>query len=143
MVFTVKDIRQLLHRVNPFCELGSEELHPRVLKATSFKLAKNAYLVFRQSLDEGHLPSTWKEAIVMAIYKTGYRHLRGDLVLTYAHFGQGLTDRFFTVDPTNTRQGHVPNLDIAVLLPCLNEGNEPPRTIGGHENVLGRHWFQT
>ncbi|GAA48091.1 hypothetical protein CLF_101164, partial [Clonorchis sinensis] len=32
--------------------------------------------------------------------------LRGDLILTYALFEQGLANRFFTVDPANTRRGH-------------------------------------
>ncbi|KER27288.1 hypothetical protein T265_05614 [Opisthorchis viverrini] len=36
-----------------------------------------------------------------------YRRLRGDLILTYALFEQSLANRFFTVDPANTRQGDV------------------------------------
>ncbi|GAA57704.1 hypothetical protein CLF_113097 [Clonorchis sinensis] len=36
-----------------------------------------------------------------------YRRLRGDLILTYALFEEGLVNRFFTVDPANTRWGHV------------------------------------
>ncbi|GAA53315.1 hypothetical protein CLF_109987 [Clonorchis sinensis] len=35
-----------------------------------------------------------------------YRRLRGDLILTYALFEQGLANRFFTVDPAKTRRGH-------------------------------------
>ncbi|GAA47162.1 Y+L amino acid transporter 1 [Clonorchis sinensis] len=35
-----------------------------------------------------------------------YRRLRGDLILTYALFEQGLANRVFTVDPANTRRGH-------------------------------------
>ncbi|KER19095.1 hypothetical protein T265_15662, partial [Opisthorchis viverrini] len=35
-----------------------------------------------------------------------YRRLRGDLILTYALFEQSLANRFFTVDPANTRRGH-------------------------------------
>ncbi|GAA52820.1 hypothetical protein CLF_108868, partial [Clonorchis sinensis] len=33
-------------------------------------------------------------------------HYAGDLILTYALFEQGLANRFFTVDPANTRRGH-------------------------------------
>ncbi|GAA52439.1 hypothetical protein CLF_108081 [Clonorchis sinensis] len=141
--FTVEDIRQLLHKINPFCALGPDEVHPRILKETSYTLATHFHLLFRQSLDEGHLPSVWKET---PIYKTGrtkdviliervrraatkmvgrlksmdyetrlamldlfllkYRHLRGDLILTYALFEQGLANRFFTVDPANAWRGH-------------------------------------
>ncbi|GAA57825.1 AP endonuclease 1 [Clonorchis sinensis] len=32
--------------------------------------------------------------------------LRGDLILTYVLFEQGWANRFFTVDPANTRRGH-------------------------------------
>ncbi|KAG5454452.1 Ras- protein Rab-8A [Clonorchis sinensis] len=73
LVFTVEDIRQLLHKINPFCALGPDEVHPRILKETSYTLATHFHLLFRQSLDEGHLPSVWKEAIVTPIYKTGDR----------------------------------------------------------------------
>ncbi|GAA50514.1 hypothetical protein CLF_104671 [Clonorchis sinensis] len=35
-----------------------------------------------------------------------YRRLEESLILTYALFEQGLANRFFTVDPANTRRGH-------------------------------------
>ncbi|KER23580.1 hypothetical protein T265_08573 [Opisthorchis viverrini] len=35
-----------------------------------------------------------------------YRPPRGDLILTYAPFEQSLANRFFTIDPTNTRRRH-------------------------------------
>ncbi|GAA51360.1 GTP-binding protein Di-Ras2 [Clonorchis sinensis] len=38
LVFTVEDIRQLLHKINPFCALGPDEVHPRILKETSYTL---------------------------------------------------------------------------------------------------------
>ncbi|GAA57052.1 hypothetical protein CLF_112062 [Clonorchis sinensis] len=40
------------------------------------------------------------------LFPLGYRRLRGDLILTYALFEQGLANRFFTVHPANTRRGH-------------------------------------
>ncbi|GAA51024.1 hypothetical protein CLF_105452 [Clonorchis sinensis] len=45
LVFTDEDILQLLHKINPFCALGPDGAHPRILKETF-------YLLFRQSLDE-------------------------------------------------------------------------------------------
>ncbi|GAA52873.1 hypothetical protein CLF_109010 [Clonorchis sinensis] len=69
-VFTEEDIRQLLHKINPFCELGPDEVNPRI-QETSFTLAKHLYLEFRQSLDEGHLPPAWKDVTVTPSYKTG------------------------------------------------------------------------
>ncbi|GAA51962.1 ATP-binding cassette transporter [Clonorchis sinensis] len=42
---------------------------------------------------------------VLDLFPLEYRRLRGDLLLTYALFEQGLANRFFTVDPANTRRG--------------------------------------
>ncbi|GAA47479.1 hypothetical protein CLF_100414 [Clonorchis sinensis] len=44
--------------------------------------------------------------VVLDLFPLEYRRLRGDLILTYALFEQGLASRFFTVDPTNTRWEH-------------------------------------
>ncbi|GAA49572.1 dolichol-phosphate mannosyltransferase [Clonorchis sinensis] len=43
---------------------------------------------------------------VLGPFPLEYRRLRGDLIHTHALFGQGLANRFFTVDPANTRRGH-------------------------------------
>ncbi|GAA57660.1 hypothetical protein CLF_113037 [Clonorchis sinensis] len=43
---------------------------------------------------------------VLDLFPSEYRRLRDDLILTYALFEQGLVNRFFTVDPANTRRGH-------------------------------------
>ncbi|GAA52990.1 hypothetical protein CLF_109282 [Clonorchis sinensis] len=44
--------------------------------------------------------------VVLDLFPLECRRLRGDLILTYALFEQGLANRFFTVDPANTRRGH-------------------------------------
>ncbi|GAA55266.1 hypothetical protein CLF_107506 [Clonorchis sinensis] len=44
--------------------------------------------------------------VVLDLFPLEYRRLRGDLILTYALFEQGLANRFFTVHPANTRRGH-------------------------------------
>ncbi|GAA55943.1 pol-related protein [Clonorchis sinensis] len=44
--------------------------------------------------------------VVLDLFPLEYRRLRGDLIHTYALFEQGLANRFFTVDPANTRRGH-------------------------------------
>ncbi|GAA54846.1 hypothetical protein CLF_105833 [Clonorchis sinensis] len=40
------------------------------------------------------------------IFPLEYRRLRGDLILTYSLFEQGLANRFSTIDPENTHRGH-------------------------------------
>ncbi|GAA53342.1 hypothetical protein CLF_110053 [Clonorchis sinensis] len=70
LVLTMEDTCQLLHKINPFRASRLDEVHPRILKETSLTLATQFYLVLRQSLDEGHLPSSWKKAIVTIVYKT-------------------------------------------------------------------------
>ncbi|GAA51950.1 hypothetical protein CLF_107121 [Clonorchis sinensis] len=44
--------------------------------------------------------------VVLDLFPLEYRRLRGDLILTYALSEQGLANRFFTVNPANTRRGH-------------------------------------
>ncbi|GAA56201.1 hypothetical protein CLF_110262 [Clonorchis sinensis] len=44
--------------------------------------------------------------VVLDLFPLECRRLRGDIILTYALFEQGLANRFFTVDPANTRRGH-------------------------------------
>ncbi|GAA57721.1 hypothetical protein CLF_113122 [Clonorchis sinensis] len=69
-LLTEENLRQLLHKTSPFWLLGLDAVHLRILKETAFTLAKQFYLVFRQSLDKVNLPSAWKEAIATTAYKT-------------------------------------------------------------------------
>ncbi|GAA54768.1 hypothetical protein CLF_105386 [Clonorchis sinensis] len=46
---------------------------------------------------------------VLDLFSLGYRRLRGDLILAYSLFEQGLANRFFNVDTANTRRGHGQN----------------------------------
>ncbi|GAA52108.1 hypothetical protein CLF_107354 [Clonorchis sinensis] len=45
LVLTEEDIRQLLHKISPFCALGLDKVHPRILMETSFTLAKHFHLM--------------------------------------------------------------------------------------------------
>ncbi|GAA56835.1 hypothetical protein CLF_111628 [Clonorchis sinensis] len=70
MVFTEEDTRRLLHKTNPFCTFGLDEVHPRILKETSVIMAEHFHPVFRQWLDEGNPPYTWKETNVPPFYES-------------------------------------------------------------------------
>ncbi|GAA57558.1 hypothetical protein CLF_112890, partial [Clonorchis sinensis] len=43
---------------------------------------------------------------VLDLFPLEYRRLRGDLIFNYTLFEQGLANRFFVVDPANTRRAH-------------------------------------
>ncbi|GAA53857.1 hypothetical protein CLF_111321 [Clonorchis sinensis] len=62
---------------------------------------------------------------VLDFFSLKYRRLRGDLILTYALFEQGLADRFFTVDPANTRRGH------GERRPLNDKNKTDPGNLGG------------
>ncbi|GAA47169.1 hypothetical protein CLF_100039 [Clonorchis sinensis] len=73
LVLTVEDTCQLLHNINPFCALGPDEVHSRILSEMSYTLATHFHLLFCQWLDEGQLPSVWKGATVRPIYNACVR----------------------------------------------------------------------
>ena len=53
--------------------MGSDNIHPKVIKECSNALAEPLIILFNKSLSEGKLPSQWEEANVTAIYKAGNR----------------------------------------------------------------------
>ncbi|GAA57311.1 hypothetical protein CLF_112516 [Clonorchis sinensis] len=89
--------RPLLEYVNPFVYSGCTKdviLIERVQRAATKMVAGLKSMDYETRL------------VVLDLFPLEYRRLRGDLILTYALFEQGLANRFFTVDPANTRRGH-------------------------------------
>ena len=66
--FTELDIENLLIKVKPFKAISPDEVHPHVLHE-----AKPLYILFKQSLETGKLPSDWTDANICAIHKKGPR----------------------------------------------------------------------
>ncbi|GAA55244.1 hypothetical protein CLF_107445 [Clonorchis sinensis] len=67
------------------------------------------------------------KSVVLDLFLLEYHRLRGDLIITYALFEQGLADRFFTIDPANTRRSRSSDdcrlgKTLAALLALPNEG---------------------
>jgi len=68
-----QDVEKLLIKLKPEKSPGPDQIHPRVLKECSKVLTLPLYLIFRKSMAEGRLPSSWKDANVTPIYKKGKR----------------------------------------------------------------------
>ena len=71
--FTKEDIFRLLRASNPFCSMGSDEIHFRILKGNAYELAGPFYTLIQQSLNSGSLPHSWKAAHITPIFESGGR----------------------------------------------------------------------
>ncbi|GAA56410.1 hypothetical protein CLF_110830 [Clonorchis sinensis] len=96
-VIYVAYVRPLLEYANPVVHSGRTK---DVILIERFQQAATKIVAGLKSMDyEARLA-------VLDLFLLKYRGLRGDLILTYAPFQQGLANRFFTVDAANTRRGH-------------------------------------
>ena len=73
---------------------GPDGVPVALLKNASGELAKPLNILFNHSTNMGHVPSTWKEAAVVPIYKGGYRSLAKNyrpisLTCTHRKFWKG------------------------------------------------------
>ena len=50
---------------------GPDEIHPRLLKEMAEELSGPLTILFNQSIRDSELPSQWKEATIIPIYKKG------------------------------------------------------------------------
>ena len=66
---THQDIINQLNQPKTHKSCGPDNCHPHVLKEIKNGLIAPIYYLFRQSLAESTLPSSWKQAIVTAIHK--------------------------------------------------------------------------
>ena len=70
---TMENVQSILLSLVPNKAAGLDGFHPRVLKEMSSVLALPLFLIHRQSLETGELPSQWKEAVITPIFKKGER----------------------------------------------------------------------
>ena len=59
--FTTDTVKNLLENLEESSAPGPREIHPKVLSECADQLSSPLYLIYRQSLDEGLLPSDWKK----------------------------------------------------------------------------------
>ena len=71
--FSTEEIEDLLMHLDINKSPGPDGIHSRVLKETHAEIAKPLQLIFTKLLNEGKNPSSWKEAIVVPIFKKGKR----------------------------------------------------------------------
>ena len=64
-----------LCNLDPCKSSGPDDCHPRVFKEVKEGLLQPLFLIFKKSLEEGQLPSSWKDATVTPIFKKGCRSL--------------------------------------------------------------------
>ena len=68
-------VTKLLKGLNPSKALGSDELHPRVLKEFATELGPGFAHLCQQPLDMGEIPKEWSLANICPVYKKGDRAL--------------------------------------------------------------------
>ncbi len=70
-----KEVREFLENLNANKSPGPDNLNPRVLLEASAQLAKPFTILFTKSLQEGKLPTEWKNATITPIFKNkGSKH---------------------------------------------------------------------
>ena len=57
----------------------------RVLHETREQIAELIKMLFDKSLTQGQLPSDWKDATAVPIFKKGRRDIRRDMTQNYRH----------------------------------------------------------
>ena len=71
IVVSQQGVTKLFQGLNPSKALGSDELHPRVLKEFATELGPVFAHLFQQSLDTGEIHKEWSLANKCPLYKMG------------------------------------------------------------------------
>ena len=78
IVFMQHEVAKKLKYLDPGKTAGPDNLHPALLKELASDISEVVTEIFRKSLDEGKLPSMWKQANISSIFKKGSRHDPGN-----------------------------------------------------------------
>ena len=65
----MEEVHDKLSSLNPNKAPGPDGLHPRLLKNRANTLTRPLFLIYSQSLKNGKIPSEWKKANIMPIFK--------------------------------------------------------------------------
>lgn len=68
-------VQNLLQTMKTNSSPGPDQLHPKILYEIKNEIRCPLTLIFRKSLDAAKLPTDWKNAVVVPIYKSGKKKL--------------------------------------------------------------------
>ena len=69
VIFTKDKVLKKLLNINPSKSSGPDGISAKLLKELAVELSGHIAILFQKSMDEGRLPSIWKKANVVPIYK--------------------------------------------------------------------------
>uniref|UniRef100_A0A6G5ABZ4 Putative endonuclease/reverse transcriptase n=1 Tax=Rhipicephalus microplus TaxID=6941 RepID=A0A6G5ABZ4_RHIMP len=78
IIVTVEGISKLIHGLKLSTSCGVDNINSKVLKNTSASSSQILCHIFQQSLSSGQLPTDWKIAKVIPIFKDGNKHTPGN-----------------------------------------------------------------
>ena len=64
-------MEKALNSLKIFKSPGPDGIHPKLLKECAKELALPFKILFDKTIENGHIPSKWKEAEVRPIFKKG------------------------------------------------------------------------
>ena len=71
VAITAEAVEEILQGLNPNKATGPDRVETRILKECSEEMAPKLKKLFRNSIDNGEVPSQWKEAHIVPIHKGG------------------------------------------------------------------------
>ncbi len=75
IVFTQKEVEDLLKDIKTSKSPGPDRIHPRVLQECAQELSLPLFILFKKSINQGILPTDWKLASITPVYKNkGSKH---------------------------------------------------------------------
>ena len=78
LTITIEQLKTKLCKLNPNKATGPDNIPPRLLKELAEVLSEPISIIMNKSLQEGRLPTIWKKAHVVPIFKKGKKNIAGN-----------------------------------------------------------------
>lgn len=75
---TCQDIQEEIARMKTGKSAGPDDIHPKVIKETCQEISVPLSIIFNKSLEFGQVPTPWKQATVVPIFKKGKKNEPGN-----------------------------------------------------------------